>query len=61
MKEETAVELLKIATQLTITTFNATLETKNTHTVRKRCIEDVLSDCVAATKNHFDSLTGAVK
>ena len=61
MDKQIAVEILKIAAQLTSTTLNSKIETASTNTVRNRGMEAVFSDCVAETKKHFDDLTLATK
>ncbi len=61
MKNEIAVDLLKIAAQLTAVTLEQKIETASTNTVRKRSVEAVFEDCLKAAEAHFVDLTGSAK
>ncbi len=61
MKEEIAVELLKIAAQLTATTLESKIDTSATNSIQRRTIEMVFGDCVKNVEEHFQSLSGGPK
>lgn len=61
MEKQCAIELLKIAAQLTVVALDTKTETENTNVVRKRAIEGVFEDCLKSVKAHFVDLTGGAK
>ncbi|BBE51807.1 hypothetical protein OYT1_ch2291 [Ferriphaselus amnicola] len=54
MKEETAIELLKMATQLASATIGQKNYSSNT---RSPSVEGVLEDCLQAVQAHFHDMT----
>ena len=61
MEKETAIELLKIAAQLTTAALETNTDTEKTHTTRKRAVEGVFEDCLVAVEAHFGDLIGTSK
>jgi hypothetical protein len=61
MKEETAVELLKIAANLTASTVNGKIHSASSRADKVSQVEKIFEDCFQAVKSHFDSLTEATK
>ena len=61
MENQTAIELLKIAAQLTAVVLDTKTETEHTNIVRKRPVEGVFEDCLKSVEAHFIDLTGGAK